>query len=522
MEYAAEKRRFFRELVLKGADPKEFDAIAKSMDVGVPQEIIEKWGRRFYRTGKRLARNFEFTQEPRLINRFCVGADPEFAMAKLSTTNEGKPYNKYVHAEKLGLNTVDAFGCDMAGRQAELRAYPSRFVLEVVGSLMDTLRWMNEALSLYNYQWLAPSAFDRDGFGGHVHLGRKKGEVIKSVASLDVLTRCLLQTEILDNKGQKSRIEIGYGNNSDYRKQSHGYEYRTMPTWMSSPWAAYLTLTLSKLAVIEDLTAVPEKFPEKVIINLLRAYQGRDDDAKIALIALDKFGLPKYDPSDFKSRWGIPKNTKNGAYEEYYYPPIIKPSLETTQQLFEYFVHGTAIPYALPKPTWEPFFKPGNLWRPRYTPHVNGLPDVVSGMLTSVKDTAFGCSGHELMISDNVQLDHLAISRWMAKDETLRTMGVGHEPPVSDRPYLGIVIPSRIVDRASHAIDREILGALRALFFDSGLFPLVRYQDWNKPKVAVAAEVKKNDVTLGHVVTKVEGGRQDNARAPYQGFPQNF
>src|SRR6266446_1625709 len=162
-----------------------------------------------------------YPKTPRLCNRFKLGADPEF-------TFQGKD-GSYIYAENLGLTTLTGFGCDMSGRQAEIRAYPSRFALEVVASIADSLRWMGgvENGVTLGLNWQATAFNGKDGCGGHIHFGRRRPQL----------------------RERQTLTPGHYGKAGDIRVTNHGYEYRTPSTPLSSPWLTYFTLVVNKLMV---------------------------------------------------------------------------------------------------------------------------------------------------------------------------------------------------------------------------------------------------------------------------------
>lgn len=503
MIYRDEKRRLYKQLVRVGAKRPEVAAIARDANVAAPQDLISKWEDRFYSNPIET-----YPTEPRLVNRFCVGADPEFVFVQVDRIGG----IKYKHASELGLNTVDAFGSDMSGRQAELRAYPSRFVLEVVSSLVDTLRWMNQIHKLDNIQWIAPARFGDDGVGGHVHFGRKRPDLNNSIASLDSVTQLLLAAGVLDKQGQSERIiKTAYGRYGDWRPQTHGYEYRTMPSWMTSPWAAYFTLVVSKLAVLEDIREfMNNKRPVETLVNLLRAYKSRDDDARIALLALEKHGFPAYQADDFKKRWGVGASEPVGA-GNYYIPPVIEPCETTNRQLFHHLVSGKPMLADRPDPSWEPFLLPKDIYKPDVQAHVYGVSDIAQGLLTRGCMTLFRrAERNALHIVTTLPLDLIEIQKECQKYPAIKHWTVrksaGDKAPV---PRLDIYVPGDIYNNDEHAVDKEKRSALRAVLTESGLFPFMKYKDWAKPAIERAAPVKKKYKPIGKVLVCVDGEGQE-------------
>jgi hypothetical protein len=216
----------------------------------------------------------------RLVNHFKVGADPEFHLVA-QRTRARIAASEFVEAGGEGI-----YGADGSGRQAEIRAYPSRSVLEVVTSLGEALYafYANVRRVRDLIWWPVPFAFG-DGCGGHIHFGRTRKPLQKiEVARLNNATRSLLDAMILDSEGQHQRVEsTRYGNYGDVRAQPFGYEYRTMPVWLQSPATAHCVLTAAKLAVLHN-GAFPKTREHWALF--FRLYAGKDDDARLAQYAV--------------------------------------------------------------------------------------------------------------------------------------------------------------------------------------------------------------------------------------------
>jgi hypothetical protein len=371
LEYADERRRLYQLAVLQGLD----ETYDFTQLTGVPSYLVKKWmGRFFVAPGA-----IEFPKVPRLVNRFALGADPEFAFI-----GENKVY---CHAEKLGMNTILPFGCDMAGRQAELRAHSSRFALEVVASLVDALRWIPSFYNTSRLQWIAPAFIDRDGCGGHIHFGRKRPTRDAEVDILDSVLRLLKNTGVFDANGTSLRIQnTRFGQNGDIRLQPHGYEYRAFPTWLSSPQVAYLTLVISKLALHFGTPIPYVRGKEKIqLINLLRLYRHLDDDAAIALRMWSLYGIPQYDATCFKERWGVFDNPfilVNKNIQDYYFPLSLRPEEATVRELLYLFLIGTPLKLREPQAAWKPFKLGQNFKLVTVRPHIMELPNIAQGLVS--------------------------------------------------------------------------------------------------------------------------------------------
>lgn len=303
-----------------------------------PPEREARWLRQFER-----ANPVELAAKPRLLNAFMLGADPEFVF-------EDVVNGVRMDAEALKLKTGLAYGADMNGRLVELRPAPSRFALEVLASILKELRFMATFVPFTTeYAWKAGAFIFKDGVGGHVHLGRKlryreirawakyfnhrnkrhheegavkppKADLPATIRALDLVMYMLTQTGVFPADQVEQRMDGDqhgqrYGLPGDIRVQAHGYEYRAFPSWMDSPWAAYLVLVLTKLAVFDpDLLPHPQKgalaekpreWHEARIKHLLAFYKGLDDDAALAYEVLLRDGLPKFKGDCFRARWGV-------------------------------------------------------------------------------------------------------------------------------------------------------------------------------------------------------------------------
>jgi hypothetical protein len=292
---------------------------------------------------------------PRLVNKFKLGCDPEFA---LETTS-----GRFVEASTIGLRIHDAFGCDGSGGPVELRAYPSKFAVEVVASLLNTLR----LLAMHNVaarecpRWLTGGYALHRSLGGHMHFGRrlsnKDPKRSKEFQALDDLSCILHQIGYLP--GQATRIwSGGYGMLGDIRDQKHGFEYRVFPSWLHTPWFAHMMLTLGKLTVREPevwkdcFTAKWHEVVER-IERLFKAYRYMDDDAALALFSmkwLSKDGLQT--PFNFKSEWGLCGATR-ATVPLRRIPEVIKPDKQAILEVIESIRSGAAPSWREPERTFE-------------------------------------------------------------------------------------------------------------------------------------------------------------------------
>lgn len=501
-----EKRRLIQEVIANSVEEKNFVSFAIGKGVAAPPHMIQRWKERFYS-----AQRTSFPSEPKLINRFMVGADPEFALLRPDIVNErGVRAEAYHHARNLGMNAAEPFGSDLSGRQAEVRAHPSRFVVEVVSSLCDTLRWMSAAYPTNDYYWYAGAMIGTDGIGGHIHIGRRRPGQDAAIKCLDKLTAIMIHEKLcLDSKGAERRsASTVYGKFGDYRIQPHGYEYRTMPTWMDTPLTAHLTMTWAKLAVLHDIRDVVIDLKSNqgyaVLRNLLRAYADRDDDARIALKALDLFGIPRHGGQDFKQHWGIStkKNTVNP--DRHFFPNTIRPDDRTVREMFDYLTTGHPLSKSCPAPTWDPFVLPEHVSKLDITQRGAGLAETSAGFVSHHIHTLLynGQKNGQMVVTvpKTMTMPVDAIKRMVQKLDSIKII---HFRSDSDMPHLLIELPKNIA--VQYHADNKVVADCRALIGKSGLFPITpgeRMENYD-PQRFVA--VKKKESHVGKMCEVVKG-----------------
>lgn len=321
----------------------------------VPQSLVERWTERFYRAERPSC----VPERPRLLNHFKMGADPEFAFL---TGAGGKQLSASDYKLKAGL----CFGADNNGRLVELRPRASHYLVEVLASILSELRWLAamhpQTLSVC---WKAGAYSGQDGLGGHVHFGRKRNSILKvEVQALDKINSLLHCAGVFSPEEHQLRLTKNYGKSSDWRPQVHGYEFRSFPSWMNSPWIAYLTMTLAKLAVLDPATVnaiqvvkgIPS-FARKSIRNLLAYVKALDDDALLAFCALDVWGLPAFgdQAADFKNAWGIYPLPLAEKPTIELLPLSVAPSKQDIEEVFLYLLQGRPLYNSRPSEALWPF-----------------------------------------------------------------------------------------------------------------------------------------------------------------------
>lgn len=480
MEYADEKRRLYHLAVVQGLDA-DYDFTQLT---NVPAPLVRQWVKKFFAPQQLI----QYSATPRLVNRFALGADPEFVF---STFKGG-----YFHAERLGMNTILPFGCDMAGRQAELRAHSSRFALEVIASLVDALRWIPRFYATQELLWLAQPYMANDGVGGHVHFGRKRPTRELEIDILDAGMHLLSATGVFDDEGTaERRRQTKFGGTGDIRLQSHGYEYRSYPTWLSSPWQAYFTVVASKLMLHFGVRIPPIRGKEGIqLLNLFRMYRYLDDDAAIALRAYHLKGLPEHDATCFKERWGVKERDNleklyGELSKDYFFPLSLIPEETTKQELFSAFVSGAVLPVRRPVATWKPFNLGKGFQNVKVQPHIFELPNVAQGLVSKHYAVTLSRSDREpsvVIICRKNLLDTRRIR------QVIGSIGVHVDFLESQSLEMNIQVPRGLLEA------RNQVRLFRDIISDTTLFPicegekleLVNWAVWDNPRVQEAVPLQ--------------------------------
>jgi phiEco32-like amidoligase-type 2 protein len=357
----------------------------------------------------------------RRMNRFMLGADPEFVFA-----NGVGP----VQAAELGLKPGLAFGADQNDRLVELRAHPSRSAVGVLASVLSELRWMYRSVpSTRDLMWVSGAFQFRDGLGGHVHFGRKRQSLREhEVRGLDGLARTMRATGFLFPNKEWDRRAKGdahgqmYGLYGDIRAQKHGYEYRTLPSWLDSPRLALLVLTLSKLVIL-DPEITQDWDPKKgeawdMLRGLAKFYRGRDDDAWLLFTMMGDAKLFAWAGGDFRPRWGL---VGNSTVEEIVVPPSIKPCVEDCDDLMQLFLNGQAISMRETEPTFRHEIPNGYKWIIRGVDAGRrpGVGDLIPDFVTGDGDRPavsfhFDADNYTLQIQTPADYDHIKLRKQFA------------------------------------------------------------------------------------------------------------
>ena len=360
-EFKEFKDAFYKEIIARGVSEPSQIKQAFPLGYSIPEKKLYSWLSKMNKLP-------DFSSQRRYVNRYKLGADPEFVFIE----GRGDPDDeRRVDASTLGMKQGQAFGADNNGRLAEIRPHPSRSALKVCASVMNTLRWMNTVYpNLQQLKWKSGAYIHGDGIGGHVHFGRKRPTRKTEVAALDVLSEMLLAMGVyplreVQQRRQGDRLHQIYGMPGDFRLQTHGYEYRTFPSWLDSPGLAFITLTLAKLAVFNPdlLLSFPvtgSLLHAQRIKNLLSYYKEIDDDALLACHLLRKWNrIPRHEGGDFKAAWGISPTPAIKKVPKFI-PQSIPASLEDVDEMFRHLSTGERLAFNPPSVTWSPLNPPAN------------------------------------------------------------------------------------------------------------------------------------------------------------------
>lgn len=351
------------------------------------------------------------TAQGRRINNFCLGSDPEFVF--YSSGREHKH-----SASALGLRAGLAVGCDQNQRLGELRGWPTRSVVEHVAGILSTFRTMFRVYpSTRETLWRSGAWYDNDGIGGHVHFGRKRPDRDKEVVALDVMARVFNELSLFP-RGEWDRRRKGdsrgqqYGTYGDIRPQLHGYEYRTLPSWLCSPLKAFIVLTLSKLAVLDpELVSswvgsdgvFTSSAPTR-LFELVKYYSSRDDDAAILRYLMVDGSLPEVPALtlDFKTTWGFtgredPKSSPCGIV-----PAVIKPHAEEVEEIQAHLLNRTPLGYKDLPATFRETIPSGYNWYYNTSTEgsqYSGVGDLIHDLVTNNNHAIYIRSGTTFGIS---------------------------------------------------------------------------------------------------------------------------
>lgn len=242
---------------------------------------------------------------------FTLGADPEFYL----TNSNGKFVPGYKCSANYSLKNKDQLNIDGDQYYFEVRPKPSKCPMQLVKNIKKCLEDISTLEARNKCNWFANNTYrfsdneERFTFGGHIHFGINIYNKMDILKVLDVFLGLPI-VSIMDSKSVINRVNIShglYGNLSCFRSyKDKRFEYRMLPTWLSSPALSELTLCLAKTVAFEylnnkQIANISDKIHES---NNLFDYYGSSESElrlykritkKYFINNIDKFILfPKY------------------------------------------------------------------------------------------------------------------------------------------------------------------------------------------------------------------------------------
>ncbi|WP_438445742.1 putative amidoligase domain-containing protein [Gorillibacterium sp. sgz5001074] len=262
--------------------------------------------------------------DPAARRPVLLGADPEFVLRR--------PDGHFVSASRY-LEKEGAVGCDavVLSRSkvihplAELRPKPCASPPELVRELYRTMRQAAALIGDDSLAWLAGSMPAKGlPIGGHVHVSG----VWLNERLLRALDNYVALPLVLAEGQAAGRRRPRYGFLGDCRRKRHGgFEYRSLPSWLSTPQLALAVFALVRAVALhyrelparpldaadvqrayyssdkaELLPVVRSLWPDLERLPAYREYRGPLDALRDRLFRLEGWD----EQADFRIPWKIP------------------------------------------------------------------------------------------------------------------------------------------------------------------------------------------------------------------------
>lgn len=413
-----------------------------------------------------------------LVNDFTIGSDPEFAFARAHDSIK-------MPAADIGLKPGLCSGADQNLRLVEVRPKESRSALEHVAGILSTLRWL--CISCPDapaYRWRCGAFFSGDGLGGHVHFGRKEVDVKREVRILDGLAAVLRALPLFPvmewdrrMKGDAYKLKK-YGLPGDFRYQAHGYEYRSLPSWLGSPRQAFIVLAASKLALLSEQRIASwskrrwqKSTAREALQKLAGEFEERDDDARILAAILRK---PKHElidwadgTWDFRERWGLhqfvsplPERTILRI------PDSIPPTSGEIEEVSRHLIDDKPLGYRFYPPTFRRSLPPGYRWI---------LQTAVLAVHPGLGDLL-----HDVVSHESLPIRFRFGGRLFISKDLLEECPEGTLARMEDLLQREVKVAEdfkRTIALNQKSCQYNGVKTLRQILLDEGLFPLWRFDD---------------------------------------------
>lgn len=277
-----------------------------------------------------LSRSWEsrWRENPRLVNRFKLG----------------------VAVQVDGLNFQRTNGFLKVSRitgMSEVRTVTSRRVLDLVAAMGRGLQFAMRVNGSPHHKYQSGAMGIEYPLGSRVFFERTiPTQRLREVSALDEVMELMLKADVwsIQQQGMRNQWKrTPLGLPGDWKPSQNGWEYRSFPSFVHSPWEMLLTLTLAKLAVCRpDLVLGPGNCglrlapAENRIKFILSYFRGIDDDAELCWEVLKKYGLPK--KIAMNSAWGLqnlPSLSTNGVLED-----KIRPEASSVETLWHHIMEN--------------------------------------------------------------------------------------------------------------------------------------------------------------------------------------
>lgn len=207
-----------------------------------------------------------------------LGADPEFLLRR--------PDGKVVAASRY-MERSGKVGCDAVVLPqhrvilplAELRPEPAAEPRELVRHLRRTMKLAARLIGDPQIEWLAGSMPAKGlPLGGHIHLSGVKldSRLLRALDNYLALPLVLIEGTAAGKRRPR------YGSLGDFRRKSHGgFEYRSLPSWLSSPALAFAVLALCRVIALHyrELRSEPLQH-----IDVQRSYYDGDKEKLMPVV----------------------------------------------------------------------------------------------------------------------------------------------------------------------------------------------------------------------------------------------
>lgn len=237
-----------------------------------------------------------------LLNKFMVGADPEFLTVRETGVRRHPTPNRH-----------SLYGFDHNGYVVEPHPVPSLYVRDVVKSIkagLETYGAVHDRSG--GTKWRAGGYFNsperRFYLGGHVHIDLK-APTPEQLAAMDRYTWVLESLDILPTQEcEQRRHSFEYGQPGSIRQEHGHFEYRTMPSWLFSTKTSMLCITGIKMACVDPSSfgTLPKNASYKDLQKLFELYKGKDDDVDW-ILNRDYFSsdMEAHPDRDIKTVWKV-------------------------------------------------------------------------------------------------------------------------------------------------------------------------------------------------------------------------